>query len=46
MGHTSSVKHQEVSHQDWLHGAAILVLTTILATLLWLSLTYPCQGLV
>jgi hypothetical protein len=41
MGHTSLVRHQ-----DWLHGAAILVLTTILATLLWLSLTYPCQGLV
>ena len=34
-----------VSHQDWLHGVAILVLTTILVTLFWLSLTYPCQGM-
>jgi hypothetical protein len=41
MGHTSLVRNQ-----DWLHGAAILVLTSILATLLWLSLAYPCQGLV
>lgn len=41
MDHTSPV-----SHQDWLHGVAILVLTTILVTLFWLSLTDPCQGVV
>jgi hypothetical protein len=40
MGHTLFV-----SHQDWLHGAAILASTTILATRRWLSMTYPCQGL-
>jgi len=41
MDHTSLVRHQ-----DWLHGVAVLALTTLLVTLLWLSLTYPCQGLV